>query len=86
MLFLVVIGFNSFDLLPESVVSFINTFDTFLLTMAMTALGAETSIDKFKRAGAKPFVLALILYCWLVLAGYLMVTAILPDIGQAAIG
>lgn len=85
-LFLVVIGFNSFDLLPESVVSFINTFDTFLLTMAMTALGAETSIDKFKRAGAKPFVLALILYCWLVLAGYLMVTAILPDIGQAAIG
>lgn len=85
-LFLVVIGFNSFDLLPESVVSFINTFDTFLLTMAMTALGAETSIDKFKRAGAKPFVLALILYCWLVLAGYLMVTAMLPDIGQAAIG
>lgn len=85
-LFLVVIGFNSFDLLPENVVSFINTFDTFLLTMAMTALGAETSIDKFKRAGAKPFVLALILYCWLVLAGYLMVTAILPDIGQAAIG
>lgn len=85
-LFLVVIGFNSFDLLPENVVSFINTFDTFLLTMAMTALGAETSIDKFKRAGAKPFVLALILYCWLVLAGYLMVTAMLPDIGQAAIG
>ena len=38
-LFLVVIAFNSFDLLPAGVVEFINTFDTFLLTMAMTALG-----------------------------------------------
>lgn len=56
-LFLVVIAFNSFDLLPAGVVEFINTFDTFLLTMAMTALGAETSIEKFKKAGAKPLCL-----------------------------
>lgn len=26
--------------------------------MAMTALGAETSIEKFKKAGVKPFLLA----------------------------
>ena len=71
-LFLVVIAFNSFDLLPESVVSFINTFDTFLLTMAMTALGAETSIEKFKKAGAKPFVLALVLQLWLLTGGFLL--------------
>lgn len=71
-LFLVVIAFNSFDLLPESVVSFINTFDTFLLTMATTALGAETSIEKFKKAGAKPFVLALVLQLWLLTGGYLL--------------
>ena len=71
-LFLVVIAFNSFDLLPESVVSFINTFDTFLLTMAMTALGAETSIEQFKKAGAKPFVLALVLQLWLLTGGYLL--------------
>ncbi|MCF0190707.1 MAG: YeiH family putative sulfate export transporter [Marinilabiliaceae bacterium] len=50
----------------------INSFDTFLLTMAMTALGAETSIDKFKQAGAKPFVLAATLYVWLILGGYLL--------------
>ncbi|HRN16435.1 MAG TPA: YeiH family protein, partial [Xylanibacter oryzae] len=50
-LFLVVIGFNSLNLLPAALVSFINTFDVFLLTMAMTALGAETSIDKFRKAG-----------------------------------
>lgn len=77
-LFLVVIGFNSLGLLPGSVVGFINEFDTFLLTMAMAALGAETSIDKFRRAGAKPFVLALILYCWLVGAGYVMVSSLVP--------
>lgn len=77
-LFLVVIAFNSFDLLPESVVSFINTFDTFLLTMAMTALGAETSIEKFKKAGAKPFVLALVLQLWLVAGGYCLAKWFVP--------
>ena len=50
----------------------INSFDTFLLTMAMTALGAETSIEKFKRAGAKPFLLAGLLYLWLLGGGYLL--------------
>ena len=40
--------------------------------MAMTALGAETSIDKFKKAGFKPFVLAAVLYGWLIVGGYLM--------------
>ena len=44
--------------------------DTFMLTMAMTALGTETSIDKFKHAGAKPVVLAGLLYVWLVVGGY----------------
>lgn len=70
--FIAVIGFNSFNLLPAAVVSFINNFDTFLLTMAMTALGAETSIDKFRQAGAKPFVLATILFIWLMGGGYLL--------------
>jgi uncharacterized integral membrane protein (TIGR00698 family) len=76
--FLVVIGFNSLSLLPESVVKTINYIDTFLLTMAMVALGAETSIDKFKKAGAKPFVLAAILYVWLVGGGWLMAKYLTP--------
>ena len=54
-LFLAVIGFNSLHLLPSGVVSAINSLDTFLLTMAMTALGAESSFEKFKKAGARPF-------------------------------
>lgn len=75
--FLLVIGINSLlqgaIFIPASVldptIGFINNFDTFLLTMAMTALGAETSFDKFKQAGAKPFLLAGIIYVWLFFGG-----------------
>lgn len=77
-LFLVVIGFNSFNLIPVEAVDFINNFDTFLLTMAMTALGAETSIDKFKKAGFKPFLLALILFVWLIGGGYCLAKYFVP--------
>jgi uncharacterized integral membrane protein (TIGR00698 family) len=77
-LFLVVIGFNSLNLLPAALVSFINTFDVFLLTMAMTALGAETSIDKFRKAGMKPFLLASILYMWLIFGGYALAKYLVP--------
>lgn len=48
----------------------IEYIDTFLLTMAMTALGTDTNIQKFKQAGAKPFLLAGMLYVWLVGGGY----------------
>lgn len=76
--FLLVIGFNSFNLLPEAVVGWINDFDTFLLTMAMAALGAETSFDKFKKAGAKPFILAFCLFIWLMGGGYLLAKYLVP--------
>ncbi len=77
-LFLVVIGFNSLNLLPEGLVAFINEADTFLLTMAMTALGMDTSFDKFKKAGLKPFLLAFVLFVWLMAAGYLLVKYLVP--------
>ena len=56
----------------------IEYIDTFMLTMAMTALGTDTSLDKFKQAGAKPFVLAALLYVWLVGGGYALVHFITP--------
>ena len=77
-LFLVVIGFNSLNLLPQSVIDVINWICTFLLTMAMAALGAETSIDKFKKAGAKPFVLAALLYVWLLAGGWALSKYLAP--------
>lgn len=87
--FLAVIGLNSLSVwlntafatpygLPAIVVDAINYIDTFLLTMAMVALGAETSLDKFKKAGAKPFVLAFIIYIWLLGGGYLMARYLAP--------
>ena len=71
--FMVVAGFNSLDLLPLHVVNNINSIDTFLLTMAMSALGMETSIDKFKKAGMKPIYLASILFIWLIFGGFYIV-------------
>ncbi len=76
--FLLVICFNSLSLLPVAVVDGINYFDTFLLTMAMAALGAETNFEKFKKAGAKPFILAFILFIWLLFGGYLMAKYLVP--------
>ena len=77
-LFLLVIVVNSLlqsaSFIPQDTLAVftngINSFDTFLLTMAMTALGAETTFDKFRQAGLKPFLLAAILFLWLTVGGY----------------
>jgi len=68
--FIIVAGFNSLNLLPIKVINIINQLDTFALTMAMTALGMETNINKFKGVGLKPIYLAGILFIWLILGGY----------------
>jgi uncharacterized integral membrane protein (TIGR00698 family) len=75
-LFIVASGVNSTGILSSGIVSGISVFDTFLLTMAMTALGLETSAKKFKQAGLKPFLLALVLYVWLVVGGYFITKAV----------
>lgn len=76
--FLLVIGINSliqaynvFE--PKAyanLLTSLTSLDNFMLTMAMTALGSETSFDKFKQAGAKPFALAAIIFIWLLVGGY----------------
>ncbi|MGL5788387.1 MAG: YeiH family protein [Bacteroidales bacterium] len=80
--FLLVIGFNSLDLLPVQLVAALNYLDTFMLTMAMTALGVETSFDKFKKAGPKPFLLAFILFIWLMGGGYMLAKYLTPLFGH----
>lgn len=58
--------------------SWMGRADTFLLTMAMTALGCDTTIDKFRQSGAKPFLLALLLFVWLLAGGYLLCRFLMP--------
>lgn len=86
--FLAVIGLNSLSVylntlptplgIPSWGSDLINYVDTFLLTMAMVALGAETSFDKFKKAGAKPFILAGVLFVWLIGGGYVLAKYLAP--------
>jgi uncharacterized integral membrane protein (TIGR00698 family) len=77
--FIIVAGFNSLHLLPSAIVSGIVKADTFLLTMAMTALGLETHAGKMKVAGSKPFILAFILFLWLIIGGY-AVTLLMQEV------
>lgn len=72
--FVLVSAFNSLHLLPENAISAINAFDNFLLTMAMAALGVETNINKVKEVGAKPFLLAAIIFA--ILISYLYIQKI----------
>lgn len=84
--FIIVIFLNSWlgslSIIPTetyaTAIDYINSFDTFLLTMAMTALGAETSFEKFKQAGLKPFILAGLIYIWLLGGGYCLAKYLLP--------
>ena len=76
LLFLLAIALNTLLSLSPAVTEPIKSVDNFALTMAMTALGCETTIDKFRQAGWRPFVLALVLYLWLVFGGLLAVKAL----------
>lgn len=76
LLFLLAIALNTLLSLSPAVTEPIKTVDNFALTMAMTALGCETTIDKFRQAGWRPFVLALVLFLWLVFGGLLAVKAL----------
>jgi uncharacterized integral membrane protein (TIGR00698 family) len=72
-LFIVMVGFNSLQLLSQSIVSTINDIDLFLLTLAMAALGIETDFTKITAIGPKPLYLALFLFIWLMLSGFFVI-------------
>jgi uncharacterized integral membrane protein (TIGR00698 family) len=70
--FIGVVIFNSFALLPKSFVVIATNFDTLLLAMAMTALGLTTHGSAIRKAGVKPLLLAAILFAWLIAGGALI--------------
>jgi uncharacterized membrane protein YadS len=63
---------NSISIIIEN----INFIDTFLLTMAMSALGISTRFSKFKGLGLAPLYTALLMFVWLVVGGYVVVKVI----------
>ncbi|WP_039058703.1 YeiH family putative sulfate export transporter [Enterobacter sp. Bisph1] len=67
--FVAIAVFNSFHLLPTNVVNMLNTLDTLLLAMAMAALGLTTHVSALKNAGAKPMIMGLLLFVWLIVGG-----------------
>lgn len=63
-------GFNSLGIVPQNIVDIINEIDTFLLTMAMTALGIGTVFSKFKGLGLAPVYTSALMFAWLLVGGY----------------
>jgi uncharacterized integral membrane protein (TIGR00698 family) len=70
--FIGMVVFNSLALLPHAVVGTAIDVDTFLLAMAMGALGLTTHISAIRRAGIKPLLLGAVLFVWLVGGGALI--------------
>ncbi|MEO8332948.1 MAG: YeiH family protein [Gallionella sp.] len=71
-IFVGAVALNSMISIQQSIISSIHSLDIFLLTMAMGAIGMETTVAKFKEVGGKPFVLTFILFVWLVLGGWVI--------------
>lgn len=67
--FLALVLVNSLQVLPGGVTEAVNQFDTFALTMAMTALGMETRFSQIRQAGPRALVAGAILNLWLVGGG-----------------
>jgi uncharacterized integral membrane protein (TIGR00698 family) len=56
----------------KGVIENVNIIDTFLLTMAMTALGMGTRFAKFKGLGLAPLYTAGSMFLWLVIGGFVI--------------
>jgi uncharacterized integral membrane protein (TIGR00698 family) len=67
--FVAVVVFNSQSLLPHRVLGAATGLDTFLLAMAMAALGLTTHLAAIRQAGIKPLLLGGVLFVWLIGGG-----------------
>lgn len=67
--FVAVVTVNSLRMLDPTVRAWALTIDNVVLAMAMAALGVSTHVGAMRRAGARPLLLGLLAFVWLVLAG-----------------
>ena len=70
--FIGMVLFNSSALLPQGVRIALVDVDTFILAMAMAALGLTTHVSAIRNAGIKPLLLGGVLFVWLILGGGLI--------------
>ncbi|GAA4019232.1 YeiH family protein [Actimicrobium antarcticum] len=80
-IFIAMVGLNSLSLLPAVVVEGLIALDTVLLAMAMAALGLGTQVAAIRRAGARPLLLAGLLFGWLIAGGALINRLVMQWIG-----
>ena len=67
--FVAVTALNSLVTLPAQLTGVMTSFDTFVLAMAMAALGLTTHVSAIRNAGIRPLALAAILFAWLIAGG-----------------
>lgn len=74
--FVAVVVLNSLIALPHDLKARAIDLDTFLLAMAMAALGVSTQISAVRIAGIKPLALAAMLFGWLIFGGFAINAAV----------
>jgi uncharacterized integral membrane protein (TIGR00698 family) len=70
--FIAVVACHSIWPLPTAVNDAVLQVDTFLLAMAMAALGLTTRLASVRRAGLRPLLLGSLLFAWLIAGGALI--------------
>jgi uncharacterized integral membrane protein (TIGR00698 family) len=69
LIFVLVAGLNSLNIVPKNIVAIAVNLDTLFLAMAMAALGLYTHFSAIKKAGLKPLLLGAVLFGWLIIGG-----------------
>src|SRR3569833_941338 len=67
--FVAVTALNSLLTIPPELAALASAFDTFVLAMAMAALGLTTHVSAVRSAGIRPLALAGSLFAWLIVGG-----------------
>jgi uncharacterized integral membrane protein (TIGR00698 family) len=79
--FVAVAALNSALTLPRPLLMSANSLDTFVLAMAMAALGVTTQVSAIRTAGIKPLGLAALLFGWLIFGGLAINTGVSAVLG-----
>ncbi len=71
-LFLVMVGVNTLDLLPELWITYAVRFSKFAMVMALAAIGLNTDIKKMMTSGIAPFIHGFSISALVVLVAYMV--------------